>query len=61
MFVACVRLIFTVAVVVSVSYIQVREARLAAQAAADAFDPEALAEVELQPPPRRALVVYDDL
>lgn len=41
--------------------LQVREARLAAQAAADAFDPEALAEVQLRPPPVRALVVYDDL
>ncbi len=45
----------------SAPQLQVREARLAAQAAADAFDPEALAEVELRPPPRRALVVYDDL
>jgi len=41
--------------------LQVREARLAAQVAAEAVDRDELLALNLQHPPDRELVVYDDI
>ena len=40
---------------------QIREARLAAQAQAETVDAAELLGMNLQPPPERTLVVYDDI